>query len=100
MYAYSSLGNAVAQIVRMGPSELLRGFLASSLRDAPYAGLFVVFYEGIKWEAGHALSGSGNASLSAMIHSGSAASASALATLATHPFDVVKVGHLVYASNN
>jgi solute carrier family 25 protein 38 len=37
--------------VRLGPSELLRGFLASSLRDAPYAGLFVVLYESIKREA-------------------------------------------------
>ena len=33
-----------------GPSELFRGFLPSALRDAPYAGLFIVFYEGIKYE--------------------------------------------------
>jgi len=38
-------------VVRMGPSELMRGFVASSLRDAPYAGLFVVVYEGVKCEA-------------------------------------------------
>lgn len=38
-------------VVRMGPSELMRGFVASSLRDAPYAGLFVVVYEGLKREA-------------------------------------------------
>lgn len=29
----------------------MRGFLASSLRDAPYAGLFTVLYEAIKHEA-------------------------------------------------
>lgn len=51
MYAYESLTGALMSIVRQGPSELFRGFLASSLRDAPYAGLFIVFYEGIKREA-------------------------------------------------
>lgn len=50
IYAYESLGVALGSLVRQGPSELLRGFLASSLRDAPYAGIFVVFYEGIKRE--------------------------------------------------
>lgn len=52
MYAYESVGGALVSIARQGPSELLRGFFASSLRDAPYAGLFVVFYEGFKREAG------------------------------------------------
>jgi len=51
IYAYQSFSGALVSITRQGPSELLRGFLASSLRDAPYAGLFVVFYEGIKREA-------------------------------------------------
>ena len=51
MYAYKSLSQALVSIVRQGPSELLRGFLASSLRDAPYSGLFLVFYEEIKRDA-------------------------------------------------
>lgn len=51
MYAYESLAGAFVSIVRSGPSELLRGFFASALRDAPNAGIFVVFYEGIKREA-------------------------------------------------
>jgi hypothetical protein len=51
MYAYKSLRGAFVSIARQGPQELLRGFMASALRDAPYAGLFVVFYEGIKREA-------------------------------------------------
>jgi len=50
IYAEESLAASFASIVRLGPSELLRGFVASSLRDAPYAGLFVVFYEAIKRE--------------------------------------------------
>ncbi|KAF8171814.1 solute carrier family 25 member 38 [Pholiota molesta] len=63
--------------------------LASSLRDAPYAGLFVVFYEGIKREASHLVPAS-SSSEAALLHSVSAASAGAIATLATHPFDVIK----------
>jgi hypothetical protein len=50
LYAYESLTGSFVSIVRLGPSELLRGFVASSLRDAPYAGLFVVFYEVLKRE--------------------------------------------------
>ncbi|KAG2130472.1 solute carrier family 25 member 38 [Suillus bovinus] len=75
------LSGSLLSIARMGPSELMRGFVASSLRDAPYAGLFVVIYESIKRETTHA----------AGIHSFSAASAGAIATMATHPFDVIKV---------
>lgn len=51
LYAYESLGTAFMSLVRAGPSELFRGFVPSALRDAPYAGLFIVFYEGIKHEA-------------------------------------------------
>ncbi|KAL4082149.1 mitochondrial carrier domain-containing protein [Scleroderma yunnanense] len=86
-YSYKSLGGSLISAVRMGPSELMRGFVASSLRDAPYAGLFVAVYEGIKREA---TSLAPNA-YSTTIHSVSAASAGAIATMATHPFDVIKV---------
>lgn len=89
MYGYSSLSGALSTIVRQGPSELLRGFLASSLRDAPYAGMFVVFYEGFKREAVR-LPFAGRGDYSAFINTFSAASAGALATIATHPFDVIK----------
>ncbi|KDQ65119.1 hypothetical protein JAAARDRAFT_53029 [Jaapia argillacea MUCL 33604] len=85
IYAYESLSGGFMSIVRAGPSELFRGFLASSLRDAPYAGLFVVFYEGLKIETYWT-----SHTTSAGIHSFSAASAGALATIFTHPFDVIK----------
>ena len=78
--------------MRGGPSELFRGFLASSLRDAPYAGLFLVFYEGIKHDAASILPPS-SPLIYAALNSGSAAAAGTLATLATHPFDVIKVPH-------
>jgi len=89
LHAYSSLVSSMRSITHAGPSELFRGFLASSLRDAPYAGLFVVFYEGIKHEAASILPPSSHLT-SAALHSGSAAAAGTIATLATHPFDVIK----------
>ncbi|KAG7096517.1 hypothetical protein E1B28_003946 [Marasmius oreades] len=89
IYAYESVSGAFVSIVRLGPSELLKGFSASSLRDAPYAGLFVALYEAFKRQASFIVAPSSN-SQSAMIHSLSAASAGALATIATHPFDVIK----------
>ncbi|PBK73210.1 solute carrier family 25 member 38 [Armillaria solidipes] len=89
IYAYENIAQALSSIIRQGPSELFRGFFASSLRDAPYAGLFVVFYEGIKREAS-LVAPSTSSSQSAAIHSGSAALAGAMSTVLTHPFDVIK----------
>ena len=51
LYAYGSLTSSMLSIVRAGPSELFRRFLASSLRDAPYTSLFLVFYEANKRDA-------------------------------------------------
>lgn len=43
------MGEALRSIIHTsGPSGLLQGFSASALRDAPYAGLFVMSYEFIK----------------------------------------------------
>ncbi|KAJ7477239.1 solute carrier family 25 member 38 [Mycena galericulata] len=89
MYAYKSLTGAFLSIARLGPSELFRGFLASSLRDAPYAGIFVVLYEGIKRQSASILRPTSDAQ-STLMHTISAASAGAIATMATHPFDVIK----------
>ncbi|KAF9550330.1 solute carrier family 25 member 38 [Agrocybe pediades] len=89
IYTYQSFSGALYSIIRQGPSECLRGFFASSLRDAPYAGLFVVFYEAIKRESSN-LMPAASISHAAAIHGFSAASAGAIATLATHPFDVIK----------
>ncbi|KAG1724771.1 solute carrier family 25 member 38 [Suillus lakei] len=86
LHAYRSLSGSLLSIARMGPPELMRGFVASSLRDAPYAGLFVVIYESIKRETTYLIP----TAYAAGIHSFSAASAGAIATMATHPFDVIK----------
>ncbi|KIK20668.1 hypothetical protein PISMIDRAFT_682066 [Pisolithus microcarpus 441] len=58
LYSYKSLTGPFISVLRSGPS--------GSMRDAPYAGLFVVLYETVKREA------------------------EAIATMATHPFDVIK----------
>ncbi|KAH9853007.1 solute carrier family 25 member 38 [Lenzites betulinus] len=96
-YSYNSLPQAFMGIMRSGPSEIFRGAIASSLRDAPYAGIFVVFYEYIKTTMSNAVSAAPNAasipipvSTSAAVNSAAAATAGALATLATQPFDVLK----------
>ncbi|KAJ7087315.1 solute carrier family 25 member 38 [Mycena belliarum] len=89
MYAYTSLPSAFMSIARLGPSELFRGFFASSLRDAPYAGIFVVLYEGIKRQSASIVRPTSDTQAT-LLHTASAASAGAIATLATHPFDVIK----------
>lgn len=82
----------------------MRGFVASSLRDAPYAGLFVLLYEAIKRESSKPTFPLSRAYLKDIftayfvpsayatgIHTFSAAAAGGIATLVTHPFDVIKV---------
>ncbi|EAU81512.2 hypothetical protein CC1G_10970 [Coprinopsis cinerea okayama7 len=89
LYHYTSLNQALTSLVKAGPSELFKGFWASSLRDAPYAGLFILSYEKIKQEMSRLFPASATLR-SPLIHSLSAASAGAIATMATHPFDVIK----------
>lgn len=89
MYSYTSLTSALMSIMRSGPSDLFKGFSATAIRDAPYSGLFILFYENIKREASSFVSPT-SSTLSTVVHSFSAASAGAIATMATHPFDVIK----------
>ncbi|KIL67418.1 hypothetical protein M378DRAFT_159858 [Amanita muscaria Koide BX008] len=88
-HRYTSFAQAFISIVRQGPSEIFRGFVASSLRDAPYAGLFMIFYEAIKQDASLFMA-AGTNQAPVVIHLFSAASAGAVATTITHPFDVIK----------
>ncbi|KAF5346920.1 hypothetical protein D9758_010090 [Tetrapyrgos nigripes] len=97
MYAYTSMRSAFLSIARGGPSELFRGFSATSLRDAPYAGMFMVFYEGLKRHASSVLP-TDSPGETALLHSMCGATASGLATAATHPFDVIKTKLQVLSS--
>ncbi|PAV20572.1 mitochondrial carrier [Pyrrhoderma noxium] len=86
----TSFPNAVATIVRSGPTELFKGFVPSALRDAPYAGIFVAVYEKIKRKASDISGPSRSVWSSTIIHTTSAASAGLVSTMITHPFDVIK----------
>ncbi|THH05490.1 hypothetical protein EW145_g4765 [Phellinidium pouzarii] len=86
---YNSFPRALASIIRAGPSELFKGFVPSAMRDAPYAGIFVAVYESIKRQTSH-ITQSSSVLSSAGVHTLSAASAGAISTLITHPFDVIK----------
>lgn len=100
MYNYRSLASASADILRAdGLRGFFAGFGATAVRDAPYAGLYVLFYEQSKKRLG-ALSamtvGAGESdrsmktSTSASINFGSGVLAAAFATALTNPFDAIK----------
>ncbi|KAB8278805.1 solute carrier family 25 member 38 [Aspergillus minisclerotigenes] len=94
-YAYGSLYSAGRDILRTeGVRGLFAGFGATAARDAPYAGLYVLFYEQLKRRfASLADSGTGDQSLkssSSSINFVSGALAAGLATAITNPFDAVK----------
>lgn len=98
-YAYRSLWGAAKDIVRHeGVRGLFAGFGATAIRDAPYAGLYVVFYEQFKKSVavllrpvsnGDAVDGTAAPS-GATVNFLSGAFAAGLATTITNPFDVVK----------
>ncbi|BEI90967.1 uncharacterized protein CcaverHIS019_0310370 [Cutaneotrichosporon cavernicola] len=84
-----------------GVRGLFQGFTATAVRDAPYAGLYVVFYEKGKELASKALSMRPEMSVpNAALHSGSAVSASVLATILTSPADCVKTRMQVAPAEN
>ncbi|KAJ5089514.1 hypothetical protein N7532_008198 [Penicillium argentinense] len=98
-YAYRSLVGAGRDIVRTeGMRGLFAGFGATAARDAPYAGLYVLFYEQLKRRFaamrtkdssksdGSPVTGASSSSINFV----SGASAAGLATAITNPFDAVK----------
>jgi len=114
-YNYTSLLGASTDILRReGPRGFFAGFGATAVRDAPYAGLYVLFYEESKiWLSSAAekassavplTTGSGGAgspsSIAAAPKSKSASAAginftsgvlaAGAATLITNPFDAIK----------
>jgi len=101
LYAYRSLYGATSDIMsREGLRGFFTGFGATAVRDAPYAGLYVLFYEAGKHKMGAAwsrvtstdktgmdLKSSGSA---AGINFVSAVLAAGTATAITNPFDAIK----------
>ncbi|KND01197.1 uncharacterized protein SPPG_04287 [Spizellomyces punctatus DAOM BR117] len=88
-YNYTSIWQASRSILKEeGIGGLFRGFGATAMRDAPYAGLYVLFYENCKKILG-GLTG-GSASLMPVVHMSSGIVSGIAATVVTNPFDVVK----------
>ena len=93
---YTGLWTATREIAR---TEGLRGFFkgagSTAIRDAPYAGIYLGFYEASKSVLAPAIAPRGTAvdassSTSALVNFSSGALAAALATTITNPPDVVK----------
>jgi len=100
LYAYKSIAGAGKDIFR---TEGLRGFFsgfgATAIRDAPYAGLYVLFYEQLKKRLSilsQKVPVTGELpvvmkwSTSTSINFGSGVMAAGIATAITNPFDAIK----------
>lgn len=94
LYNYNSMMSAARNIYELhGISGFFKGYGATFARDAPYAGLYVLFYEQQKEVLNKMFPTSDHSrssSAAAVINSGSAMIAAALATTMTSPFDTVK----------
>lgn len=95
LYKYNSMFEAVKHIFQKhGIRGFFSGFGVTFARDAPYAGLYVLFYEKTKdvlstslLQSEHAKT---NNTTAAMINSGSAMLSATMATTITAPFDTIK----------
>lgn len=100
LYSYSSIAAAGRDIfAREGARGFFSGFGATAMRDAPYAGLYVLFYEQSKkrlsaWhrDSNAATTEPGNmgVSRSAGINFSSGVIAGAACSMISNPFDAVK----------
>jgi solute carrier family 25 protein 38 len=95
-YAYKSINSAARSIfTQEGLKGFFSGFGATAVRDAPYAGLYVLFYEATKSRLNRLLSAeteqaTRSSGSSATINASSGVLAAGLATAVTNPFDAVK----------
>ncbi|KAF4461502.1 solute carrier family 25 member 38 [Fusarium albosuccineum] len=101
LYSYSSLASAALDIRRTdGWRGFFSGFGATALRDAPYAGMYVLFYEMLKSQLGSLATkpvvspGDGptrmQATLASSVNFTSAMLAGGACSVISNPFDAVK----------
>jgi len=99
LYDYGSIREAFESIVRTGGVRgLWRGYVATVMRDGPFAGVFISAYEAAKrvlWAPGqhHPV----------LLHALPATFAAVIATLITAPFDLIKTDrqlHTLPSSNS
>ncbi|KAF8335013.1 solute carrier family 25 member 38, partial [Cantharellus anzutake] len=88
-YAYRSMMEGF-RALRQSPGGLTQGLLASALRDAPYAGLFVMSYEFLKEQNGKSIPMHWVTRKPEYTCHLSGGCAALFATTITHPFDVIK----------
>lgn len=86
--SYNSVPSALRSIVKSeGLAGLFRGWGATALRDAPYAGLYLVLYERLKTHLDH---------FGALRNITAGLIAGVTATVITHPFDVARTRIQLY----
>lgn len=94
LYSYTSISSACKDIYRShGLRGFFAGFGATAVRDAPYAGLYVLFYESAKGYLAPLSSTGGfgrNTNTSAAQNFVSGVLAAGAATAITNPFDAIK----------
>lgn len=94
MYSYASMREIVSGIYGDGGQKsvghFFKGTAATLARDCPYAGLYVLFYEGFKNEVVPGVLGVAMPLSASVTNSVSAILAALLATSITAPFDAIK----------
>ncbi|KAL1923836.1 uncharacterized protein VTP21DRAFT_8816 [Calcarisporiella thermophila] len=90
-YNYRNIYDALTSIVRQeGIKGLFAGYGATAMRDAPFAGIYVLFYEAMKRHLSSYASTRSIDVAPAAVHMSSGVIAGISATLITHPFDMLK----------
>ncbi|KAJ2725393.1 hypothetical protein GGI07_001272 [Coemansia sp. Benny D115] len=91
LYKYSGIGEAVQTIWKSGG---LRGFFVgavpTAIRDAPYAGLYMLLYESIKHRERAFAEGRGAVLPEAWVTMSAGVMAGLMASYMTQPFDMIK----------
>ncbi|KAG1487641.1 hypothetical protein G6F46_012628 [Rhizopus delemar] len=91
LYNYTSLSQAFTSIVRTdGIRGLFAGYGATFIRDAPFAGIYLFFYEGFKSWANDYADSHQKPIANALVNLGSGVAAGMAATCTTQPFDMLK----------
>lgn len=87
-YNYISVAGALKSVCQNeGPKALYSGLTATLLRDAPFSGIYVMFYSQAKKALPQEISSS---SIAPLVNFGCGVVAGILASLATQPADVIK----------
>ncbi|KAL2750062.1 mitochondrial glycine transporter-like isoform X5, partial [Vespula maculifrons] len=95
VYKYNSVAEALRLIYRQeGIKGLSSGLVPTLLRDAPYSGLYLLFYTQLKQVAAHTELVHQNASVP--VHFSCGVLAGIFAAIVTHPPDVIKTKMQLY----